>query len=180
MANIFQACCQGRCLGGCILPAASIWARSSACGSSDFGEELQFVGRPINDGHFRNEAVAASGKSLNVAWIVGGVSQRTPQLCDSDVDGLIEIAKTLIWPYSATQLFPRNNFAGVLQQYLQQLQRLLLHLDPYTRLAKFSGVESNFVRPELYDGSMPQWLHTAPSSERSLACSPGTCGNVVA
>jgi hypothetical protein len=37
----------------------------------------------------------------------------------------------------------------VFQQYLQQLQRLLLHLDPYTRLAKFSGMESNLVGPEL-------------------------------
>jgi hypothetical protein len=118
-------------------------------GSSNLAEEFRLVDRPLDDGHLRNEAVAASGQSFNVARIVGRVSQRTPQLCDSDVDSLIEIAKALIWPYSATQLFPRNNFAGALQQNLQQLQWLLLHLDPYARLAKFSGVESNFVGPEL-------------------------------
>ena len=135
---------------GWLHPSSGLDLGTPFClGSSDFGEKFQFAGRSIDDGHLRNETVAAPGKSLNVARIVGRVSQRPPQLCDSDVDGLIEIAKTLIWPYSATQLFHRNNLAGVLQQYLQQLQRLLLHLDPYPCLAKFSGVESNFVRPEL-------------------------------
>jgi hypothetical protein len=38
----------------------------------------------------------------------------------------------------------------------------MLNPDPYTRLAKISRGESYFVGSESDNGSMPQWLHTAP------------------
>jgi hypothetical protein len=42
--------------------------------SSNFAEEFRLVGRLVDDGHVRNKAVAASGKSFDVARVVGLVA----------------------------------------------------------------------------------------------------------
>jgi hypothetical protein len=44
-------------------------------GRNKLAHGLQFVGRSVDDGHLRDEAIASSRKSLNIARILGGVSQ---------------------------------------------------------------------------------------------------------
>src|SRR5262249_45585406 len=69
-------------------------------GRSNFVPKIWFLCGWVDDSYVRNEAVAAPRKGLDVPGVVGGVAQRTPQLCDSDVDGLVEVAKAFIRPYS--------------------------------------------------------------------------------
>jgi hypothetical protein len=133
-----------------------------------YGErEVRVVRGRGNNGHIRNESITTSWKRLNVSRIVGGVAERSPKLCDGYVDGLIKIPIAFVWPYSVAQFIAGNHRARAFQQYLQQLQGLLLHPDPCAGFAEFSRLETQFIGPEPNDLKVARRLHAAPEGGRS-------------
>jgi hypothetical protein len=92
---------------------------------------------------------------------------------------LVKITKAFIRPNSAPEFFAGNHLAWALEQYFQQLQRLLLYAYPHPCLAKFSRVETDFVGPEPHDGRLSRWLHMdARLSTKSSMLSRDDCGYV--
>jgi hypothetical protein len=114
------------------------------------------VARSIDNRHFRNEAITAFWKCLNISGTFGRVAQRISELRYGDVDSLVKITKILVRPDPVPQLLPGDDFSGPLQQYLQQFHGLLLDPDFHTRFAYFVRSERNLKSSEPNDGSLPQ------------------------
>jgi len=74
-----------------------------------------------------------------------------PVTVDGIVDAVIKVNEGIRGPHPLPQFFPRNQFARLFEQNLQELERLLLQSDPDSVLVQFSGVLVEFERPEAND-----------------------------
>jgi hypothetical protein len=108
--------------------------------------------------HGGNEPIPPSRNGLNESWILGDVAQGAAELRDGNIHGLIEVPITGLRPDTFVQLLAGDKFARSFQQGQQDLERLLLHLDPDAGLAKFAFFKVDFVHAELY-GCVPGRPH---------------------
>jgi hypothetical protein len=111
----------------------------------------------------RNEkSIPSASQCLNIARVVGIISQRIAQPFDGGVKAVVEIDKGICWPESAAKLFSGNHLAGMLEKHAQDLERLLLKLELESILAQLA------CRNVYLEGSEPQntrklglWRHAA-------------------
>ena len=73
-----------------------------------------------------------------------------PQLRDRQIDSVIEIAKTGIRPDQLPKFLSRNDLSVTLQECCQHLKRLVLQLQPHSRLAHFPCLE---IRLEIVEAN---------------------------
>lgn len=71
-----------------------------------------------------DESISAARLRFDVPGILGGVSQRPPQLVDCRVQAVLEIDEGSLAPDLLAQLFTGNQFAGMRQQDQQNLEWL--------------------------------------------------------
>lgn len=98
------------------------------------------VGRGAVRGLDRSEkAVAATGKSLDVAGLVGVVGERRANLVDREIDAVLEIHEGGTRPKMEADFLARNNGARALGEKLEQAKRLRLQADEGAVFAKLAG-----------------------------------------
>jgi hypothetical protein len=97
-----------------------------------------------------NETITATMQGFNETWSLDRIAQRSPELCNRDVDGMVKIAEAFLRPDPVPQFLPRDYFAWVLQESSENLKWLLLEFDLDPCLAQLSGAQVNLEDPESY------------------------------
>jgi hypothetical protein len=94
------------------------------------------------------------------------------EFADRDVDGLVEVAKTLVDSQPVAQVFPADDLARTFQKDLKQLQWLLLNPDFHTGAPQFARIEPDLKGAKPCSGCAPQLLHCilGPFSKSSISC----------
>ena len=97
---LFTSACQHcnrveRAWRGRVHPVGNSCARGGfrGCGHQSAVPAVKIDNRNVGD-----KPVATFWKSLDIAWILCGISQHTAELADRNVDGLVKVAKTLVGP----------------------------------------------------------------------------------
>jgi len=112
------------------------------------GRHGRFQWRHIN----RSEkAVAATGKGLDKARILGRVTKGVAQALDSGIQAVIEIHKGVGGPKAGAQLFARDKPAGMFKKQAKDLKRLGLQADPGAAATKLAGMQIGFKDAEFYE-----------------------------
>ena len=70
----------------------------------------------MNAANGRDEPVATPRHGFHKSGILRGIAQRIPHLADGAVDCVVEIDKGVAVPELLLDLFPRDHFAGALDQ----------------------------------------------------------------
>src|SRR5215469_10344474 len=102
-------------------------------------------------GDIGNETVAAARYGFDKARAIGGISQRVAQPGYGAVEALIELDESVRRPDVFAQLFAADDLSAIFQQKAQDLERLVLQLDPGTLLAQFTAVQVEFKHPEPHE-----------------------------
>src|ERR1700693_1820841 len=89
----------------------------------------------------RDESVATTRHSFHKSGILRSIPQRVPHLADGAVDCVVEIDKSVAVPELLLDLFPRDHFAGALDQEAENLEWLLLNFDANAALPQFAHPE---------------------------------------
>ena len=110
---------------------------------SDAMEQIRQIAATvqINHGHLGDKPVTTFWKGLDIAGIIGGVSQGASELADRDIDSLVKVAEGLVGPQPVAQFLPADNLSRTFEQNLQKLQGLLLHSDSQAGFAHFTRFE---------------------------------------
>src|SRR5258708_8294368 len=66
----------------------------------------------LNPLHRDFPAVAAAGKSFNVARIFSGFPQCLPKTFHGSVNAVFELNDRIVWPQPMADLFPQHNLPG--------------------------------------------------------------------
>ena len=88
-----------------------------------------------------NETITAFGKGFDEARLVRFVVQGLAQFLDGCIEAMVEIHERVFGPKPLAKLFSRDHLAGLLQQYGQYLEWLLLKLDLVAALVKLTGAQ---------------------------------------
>ena len=107
-------------------PILDLWSR--CCG-------LFHDGRT---GHWSDEPVAAARQRLNEPRHIGRIPERIAQPAHRGIQPVFEIDECLRRPQSLPQLLPGDEFAGTIQQRLENLKRLLGQIDADAGLPQFA------------------------------------------
>jgi hypothetical protein len=84
------------------------------------------------------EAITLPGNSLDIARIIGRISQGVPQSPYRGVDAMVELDNGLVRPEALPNLLARDYFAGRFEKHLQDLEGLLLESNPVSLFAQFA------------------------------------------
>ena len=98
----------------------------------------------MNGIHCRDPLVSDTGNSFDVSRILGRIAEGLPQLVDRGVEPVLEIDESIISPNLLAQFIAADDMVGAFEQGHQDLERLLLDLDPDTMLPQLSGYAVNF------------------------------------
>ena len=104
------------------------------------------------------EPVAAPGQRFNEARIRRRIAQRFAQFVDGRVESIVEIDIRVGGPQPAAQVIACDDGAGLLQQHLQNLERLPRELQPDPGLPKLTAPEIRFECSKTYDGRIHETL----------------------
>ena len=74
--------------------------------------------------HGSYETVSATRYGFDIAWILGGIAQRPPQLIHGGMEPVLKIDECPFLPDPLTKFLVRNYITGMGQQYQQDLKRL--------------------------------------------------------
>ena len=103
---------------------------------------------PGADSDGRDEAVAATRQGFDEPGAVGGIAERRPQLRDGDVEAPLEVDEGLITPQPSPQFVTRHELARMLNEYRQQLKRLVLEPDLDALFPKLASSKSALKTPK--------------------------------
>lgn len=95
-----------------------------------------------------DKPIAAPRDGLDERRIVGRITQGRPELPDRHVHGVVKVPKALFRPDARLQLLARDQIPRPLQQDLQDLERLVLELDPTAGLPHLASMEIGLERPK--------------------------------
>ena len=84
------------------------------------------------------------GNRLNKSGAIGGVAEGNTEFSDCRVDALVEAYEGIRWPESEMQLFSRNYFTGVFQEYSQHSKGLFLQGNSSAFLMDLDCAEVDF------------------------------------
>lgn len=123
----------------------------------------------VNHRNGRNESVSLSRDSLNKAWIVGVIVNRSPQPFKDDVQTAIEINIRPFRPQILPQLLACYKFSGTSKEQEEKTERLFLNFDTCAIACKSSLSRVCFKHAKtkeaaglgcsLHD-SAPMWLES--------------------
>jgi hypothetical protein len=106
------------------------------------------IGRLAAPGNLPDKPVSPLGHGFNKTRSIGDIPKGFPQPFDGVVQAVIEVDKGVGGPKALPQFFAVHHVARMLQQELQDLQRLLLQLHPDAMLPQFSGDRIYLERTE--------------------------------
>jgi hypothetical protein len=89
------------------------------------------------------KAISRALKRLNEDRIIGRICKRLPKPHHCGIQAVVEIDEGIARPQSASELFPADGLARMIEQYLQNLTGLLLQPDLSALLPKFTGMKIN-------------------------------------
>jgi len=105
-----------------------------------------------------NEAVTPARNGFDVTGIFGRVAQRSSQPVHRHIQTMFEFDKRVCPPKPVPQLFARHQLSGMLQQIMQDLERLTRQPYPNAALEKLSALWIDF-----------KWSESVPVRTRGLA-----------
>ena len=105
-----------------------------------------------------DEAVAAAGKGLDKAGVVGGVSESFADAVYGGVEAVLEVSKGVGGPEFLLQLLAGDQFSGAEEQGFEDLEGLPGQANPDALLAQFGGVEIYLEDAEADDSRCLFWL----------------------
>ncbi|HEY8549672.1 MAG TPA: hypothetical protein VIL35_06945 [Vicinamibacterales bacterium] len=91
--------------------------------------------------HGSHETVPAARQGLDEARGLGGVAERVAQPPDRGVQTMLEIDERVVRPETFPERFARHQLAGLFEQHREQLQGLLLEVEPRARLPQLAGTQ---------------------------------------
>jgi hypothetical protein len=74
----------------------------------------------------------------------GGILENLANLVDRSSQTAIEVDKCVRRPKLLTNLFPRDEFAGTLQEHNEQLKRLRLQAESYPTFSQLARMQIGF------------------------------------
>ena len=92
-------------------------------------------------GHRSDESVAAAGQRLDEPRHIGRVPERIAQPANGSIQAVLEIDECLRRPQSLPQLLAGDEFAGTIQQRLENLKRLIGEIDPDAGLPQLARAQ---------------------------------------
>ena len=98
--------------------------------------------------HRVNKAVATARESFDEAGFFGGIAKNIPEFFDGAVQAVFEIYEGVMRPQFLLQLLTGDDFAGALQQKLENLEGLLGKTNATAVLMEFTGRWVQCVGPE--------------------------------
>jgi hypothetical protein len=127
--------------------------------------------RPIRRLQDCNESIPDSSDRLYKSRALGIIIEDLPDFAYGGVDPVVHIHKNALAPYPVGDRFPGYDFAVLLNQHQQDLQRNALELDGPPTAAKLKGRSIQLTVPEadrsLRDADTP-YSHGNLSSERDI------------
>ena len=97
----------------------------------------------------RNETVSASRDRLHEARVLGCIAQHFAQPHDGIVQSVVKIDKGIAGPKAIAQFFSCDNFARLLQQHDQNLERLLWKFDSESMFPELASLQIDFKNTEM-------------------------------
>jgi hypothetical protein len=85
-----------------------------------------------------DKAIAQPDEGLDIARVIGRLTQRIPQPLDCRVDIVIELDNGLVRPQALPNLLTRDYFARGFEEHLEYLNRLLLESNPASLFAQLA------------------------------------------
>jgi len=82
-----------------------------------------------------DEPISASRQRLDKSRVIGGISERLPQLVDRRIQTIVEVNERVGRPVLGAKLFASDHFTGPLQQDGEDMKGLFLQLDSYALLS---------------------------------------------
>lgn len=104
----------------------------------------------FNDGG--DEAVAEAREGFNEAWAGGGVAQQLAEFVDGGVEILI-VVDVGIGPEAFAKGFARDDAAGILEEQLENKERLFLQAQAQAVLTEFAGLEVHLKNAKARQGN---------------------------
>src|ERR1700751_2860532 len=114
----------------------------------------------------REEAISALGNGLDVAGVLGIITQRLPQFANGNSEAAIEVDKRIVAPDAMAQVVAGNHLSGVFQKNDQKPEWLLLQLYPVPVFPEFARVAIHLERAEPIERTTRR-VHVSPRSPRS-------------
>ncbi len=105
----------------------------------------------------RGGRAAPTPVAVPLARVIGGISQRLPQLIDRRVEAVVKVDEGIGRPILIAQLFACDYFARSLQQNSEYVEWLFLELDPDAPLAQLPGAQVHFERSKSQDCGRPRF-----------------------
>ncbi|HYU46691.1 MAG TPA: hypothetical protein VEK84_11020 [Terriglobales bacterium] len=125
------------------------------CGASATGFVLHYF-----DG---DKAISLADHCLEIARLLGMISQDLADLADRRVDPLLDVDKNISTPQFFLDFTPADELASPVYQQYQQLQWEIFQL--YSRSATLQLVTIDIQRE--FPESEHSWQHLFPTSERN-------------
>ena len=94
------------------------------------------------------ESVSPMRERFDESRLVGVVPQHVAEPVDGLVETAIEVDKGVVRPELSCELLPRHQFARVLEQEQEHLQRLFLQLHPGTLATQLARARIDFENPK--------------------------------
>src|SRR6185437_11365227 len=105
-------------------------------------------GGRVQDVDGGDEAVAALGEGLNVAWAFGGVAEGLADLVDGGAERVVEIDDRVTTPEAELEVLAGDDLSGALEERGKNFKGLRLQLNPKTGLPEFAALEVHLEKPE--------------------------------
>jgi hypothetical protein len=97
-------------------------------------------------GHWSDESVAAAGQRLDEPRHIGRVPERIAQPANRGIQAVLEIDERVFPPEALSQLLTGDQVAGMIQQRLENLKRLVGEIDPDTGLPQLARAQVQLER----------------------------------
>ena len=110
--------------------------------------------------HRRHESVTSASHCFNEAGIVSRIAERVADFVDGLVEAMVEVNEGVLGPEVLLKLLAGNDLSRLFQEHGENLEGLLLQLDPDPLPAKFSGPEIDFEDSEMDHMGQIVWFHT--------------------
>ncbi|HXL22012.1 MAG TPA: hypothetical protein VOA78_06080 [Candidatus Dormibacteraeota bacterium] len=102
----------------------------------------------FGDFNLRKEAVPATCDRFHKTRTVGGIAESVADFVDRFVEPVIEIHERVCRPEFLLEFLAGYDFAGVLKERRQHLERLFLKANTEAVFAQFAGAEIQLENPE--------------------------------
>ena len=100
----------------------------------------------------RHKPISHSRHRLDIARLFRGVAQPLTQSIHRDIETMVELDESTVWPKPATQFFSTPQAARLLEQTKQNLQRLSLETYLASGFAEFPCLDIQLETRKTHGG----------------------------